>query len=183
MLSRFLAIDIHDADVRFDVACVLDPYSPAVRRGVLADSFDSEIAAFRRVEIDENVSIDKQTRIRDVSDKSNGDGSCLVAFLHAVQDALEALACCRAAFGIRLDVERNVVLRVFRYIDDQGAVLERSVCLVGAGNLSVEECESRTIMSLDRYGCGGGFPFDAGRNGDNLERVGSAEMPGMSARA
>ena len=146
-----VAVHVHDSEVAdFHVLRVLDADAPAVHCRVGTNALHRYVGVFGLAEVNHHVTLHERIGIRHVADNAQVERSRLVALLVAIQNALEALACCLCALGARRHVHRHGILGALGNIKHGGAVLERAVGLVRTGNTVVAKRETATVVRLYR---------------------------------
>ena len=147
----FIAIHVHDSEVTdFHVLRILDADAPAVRGRIGTDALDGHQHAFLLVHVHQDIALVRGIRVRDVAHQAEIERTFLEALLDGGKDRLEAGTVRRSALVVCRDVELDRVLRRFADVDNDGAVLERAVHLVGAGDVIVAERKSRAVVRLHR---------------------------------
>ena len=176
-IIAFAAVAVHEADVaHLDVRGVCNAQTEAVEYGIRADAFNRDTAGNALVcaaALEKQVAVHQSCRIGDVADAADIERTGIGALLVGGQDVLDAGDFGLAALAVRDNIERDLVLGILCDIQNDSAVFQGAVIVIGTGCRAADECKAAAVMRLDGdllLFCLAGILF-AVHHRHNLDRV------------
>jgi hypothetical protein len=141
------AVDVHDPEIAdLKVRCVLDAHAPTVRGGVVAHALEGHVAGREIFVCEKDVAVLRGCGTRHLPNHPDDERTAVFALCKGVEDGLDA----HAGIGIGAgDGHGDGVLGLLGKIENDGAGHGGAVEVVGAGNISAGECESRAVVGGD----------------------------------